>query len=133
MPAKPRRQREESTAPSTIVTPTPVTPPYKYLRALVRTRVSNTLLRIAVCAVWNGFSSVLTYSSQTSMKNSRIPSSFFPSCSSTNFILPGVTNADTVHSLNLSIALKYLNHSTLSIIGHSAKHTSRSVSSSHLR
>jgi hypothetical protein len=58
------------------------------------------------------------------MKNCRIPSSFLPSCRSTNFmsvrtvrsfryrthrvLLPGVTYADTVHSLNLSIALKYL-------------------------
>lgn len=60
------------------------------------------------------------------MKNCRIPSSFLPSCNSTNFVsdiyvvialffagdplhlLPGVTNADIVHSLNLSIALKYL-------------------------
>jgi hypothetical protein len=64
-----------------------------------------------------------TYSSQVSSRNSRIPSSFLPSCSSTNFmsrvrhlavqhhmdfLLPGVTNADTVHSLNLSIPLKYL-------------------------
>ena len=68
-----------------------------------------------------------TYNSQTSMKNDLIPSSFFPSCNSTNFIserfnsvctiikqwcryflLPGVTKADTVHSLNLSTDLKYL-------------------------
>lgn len=31
---------------------------YRYLRALARTRPSKTLLRIVVCAVWNGFSSV---------------------------------------------------------------------------
>jgi hypothetical protein len=28
---------------------------YKYFFALARTRVSNTELRIVVCAVWNGF------------------------------------------------------------------------------
>lgn len=111
------------------------------MRAHARTRLSNTKLRIGVCAVWNGFKSVyypsqlscllhpppptFTYSSHTSMKNPRIPSSFFPSCNNRNFMsviyhqstskynvlrssLPGVTNADTVHSLNLSTAFRYL-------------------------
>ena len=69
------------------------------------------------------------YSSHTSVKKALIPSSFLPSCNKTNFmsfvitiistidhsphfrgsrLLPGVTNADTVHSLNLSTDLRYL-------------------------
>lgn len=74
----------------------------------------------------------LRYSSQTSTKKLLIPSSFFPSCSSSSFtstyqptnhqystrrrvsegsegnVLPGVTNAETVHSLNLSTPFKYI-------------------------
>lgn len=58
------------------------------------------------------------------MKKLRIPSSFFASCNNKNFMsiqgqlpytillivhpLPGVTKADTVHSLNLSTAFRYL-------------------------
>lgn len=91
-----------------------------------------------------------TYNSHTSIKNCRIPSSFFPSCSSTNFIsmhrsvttafpymrifflLPGVTNADTVHSLNLSIVFKYLEFISFTALSFAAiEHTSNSASSSH--
>ena len=65
-----------------------------------------------------------TYNSHTSIKNARIPSSFFASCNRMNLVstrnqrsvstqiirypLPGVTNADTVHSLNLSTPFRYL-------------------------
>jgi hypothetical protein len=75
---------------------------YRCFLALARTLVSNTVLRIVVCAVWKGFNIVcaeiehctahpepsltLTYNSHTSMKNCRIPSSFFPSCNNTNFM-----------------------------------------------
>ena len=76
----------------------------KYFFALCRTRESNTLLLIGLWAVWKGFIIVyeglvslkhivfdeknltFTYNSQTSIKNDLIPSSFFPSCNSTNFI-----------------------------------------------
>ena len=42
-------------------TPTPfclAATPYRYFFALARTRASNTVLRIGVCAVWNGLSIV---------------------------------------------------------------------------
>lgn len=113
---------------------------YRYFFALARTRPSNTPLRIVVCAVWKGFNiacgprqrrtvshhhHTFKYSSHTSCRNPRIPSSFLLSCSSINLVsarntvspsrhpsvpdsLPGVMNADTVHSLNLSTDLRYL-------------------------
>lgn len=140
MPPKPgQRRSRRGISPLYTIRPGPQ-PPYRYFRALPRTRLSNTPLRIAVCAVWNGFTIVcasqqrpahsqhtptLTYSSHTSIRNARIPSSFLPSCSSTNFmsahrhhhvaqkpyfLLPGVMNADTVHSLNLSTDFRYLPH-----------------------
>lgn len=79
-------------------------------------------------------SRTLMYSSHTSMKNARIPSSFFPSWSKMNFIssqwlpsqlgcnaspldsLPGVTKAETVHSLNLSTDLRYLHRASCIVI-----------------
>jgi hypothetical protein len=105
-----RRCRTSATAPpETIDRISTATYTQRCLFALARTRVSNTALRIGVCAVWNGFSIVcgcavngtydfrsgskrvlpyltLTYSSQTSVKNALMPSSFFASCRSMNFI-----------------------------------------------
>ena len=37
-------------------------PPYKFFFALALTRLSNTVLRMGVCAVWNGFMAVWTIS-----------------------------------------------------------------------
>lgn len=105
-PDESERQDAPPTLPTTMIPPKPNN--YKFFLALALTRASNTALRIGVWALWNGFASVLTYNSHTSMKKLRIPSSFFPSCNNKNFMFPGVTKADTVQSLNLSTAFRYI-------------------------
>ena len=58
MPPKPGQRRSRGgISPLYTILPGPQ-PPYRYFRALPRTRLSNTPLRIAVCAVWNGFTIV---------------------------------------------------------------------------
>ena len=139
LPPKPGQRRSRGgISPLYTILPGPQ-PPYRYFRALPRTRLSNTPLRIAVCAVWNGFTIVCASQqrpshSQHTHLDVQLPHlhqkrpdplvvlrlvqqhelHIYPGFSGRwgrargTHLLPGVTKADTVHSLNLSTALRYL-------------------------